>query len=88
MHCDCCDKLLNNVEATARWSSDDPLKLGEFVNMCVKCQSTLPKALQARIQIKDIDPNEGIEEIDEAPEYDDYDFDKDRLAGSDEWDDF
>lgn len=43
MHCDCCDQLLSEAEATARF-----VESGNFVNMCAECRSYLPKDLQWR----------------------------------------
>jgi hypothetical protein len=40
MHCDCCDKLLTDSEATAKFES------GEYVSMCTKCREYLPKELK------------------------------------------
>lgn len=41
MRCECCDRLLDDVEATARFAES-----GEFVNMCTKCRGWLPKELK------------------------------------------
>jgi hypothetical protein len=40
MHCDCCDRLLSDSEATARFES------GAYVSMCRKCSDFLPKEVR------------------------------------------
>lgn len=42
MRCDCCDKLLDEVEATAKFAEKDGSKPTRFVNMCRTCQGFLP----------------------------------------------
>jgi hypothetical protein len=41
MHCDCCDKLLTEAEASARF-----VETGNFVDMCSECRSYLPAGLK------------------------------------------
>lgn len=41
MHCECCDVLLDDVEATAKFAES-----GRYVGMCTKCQRFLPKELK------------------------------------------
>lgn len=41
MHCDCCDKLLDPEEQSAKFVEKDGTKT-RFVNMCRKCRSFLP----------------------------------------------
>ena len=49
MHCDCCDRLLNDHEATRKSKST-----GEYLNMCNKCLSTVDIDYESR---HDLDPN-------------------------------
>ena len=44
MHCDCCDRLLNEQETSDKFPS------GEYVNMCGECQKTLPPDVRNTIQ--------------------------------------
>lgn len=41
MHCDACDRLLSDEEATARFKSS-----GEFVMMCKPCRKWLPPEME------------------------------------------
>jgi hypothetical protein len=38
MRCECCNRQLDDVEATARFAES-----GNFVGMCTKCRKFLPK---------------------------------------------
>jgi hypothetical protein len=55
MHCDCCDRLLTDSEATAKFES------GAYVNMCTKCSSFLPKELRILTR-SDLEEEEDDEE--------------------------
>jgi uncharacterized metal-binding protein YceD (DUF177 family) len=41
MHCECCDVILNDEEATAKFADS-----GHYVSMCAKCRKHLPKDLK------------------------------------------
>lgn len=60
MHCDCCDKLLDEAEASARF-----VESGNFVNMCTECRSYLPRNLKWKTR-SDMERKE--READEAGE--------------------
>jgi hypothetical protein len=46
MHCECCDKLLSDKEATARFAPEKPEDRPRYVMMCGECQSFLPKSVK------------------------------------------
>lgn len=72
MHCDCCDKLLEDAEASARF-----VESGNYVNMCSECRSWLPKELKwqtrADLERKDLEEEDAdFKDPDLFPtEYDD-----------------
>lgn len=76
MHCDCCDHLLDDIEATARFT-----ETGNFVNMCKKCIRFLPKDLQINYR-NDLKGKEREEKEEQAAEDKLYDEDED---GYEEW---
>jgi uncharacterized metal-binding protein YceD (DUF177 family) len=41
MHCECCDVILNDEEATAKF-----VESGHYVSMCSQCRKHLPKDLK------------------------------------------
>lgn len=46
--CECCDKILNDSEATARFVGEDaPIR---YVGMCSKCRSFLPSCVQYTVR--------------------------------------
>jgi len=44
MRCECCDKLLSDVEATARFHNEDKDAPIRYVGMCKKCMTFLPES--------------------------------------------
>lgn len=46
MHCQCCDKLLTESEATAKFVEKDGSKPHRFVEMCNECLSFMPPDIQ------------------------------------------
>jgi hypothetical protein len=46
MRCECCDRVLSDLEATAKFVDEDGGAPTRFVNMCTKCQSFLPKEVR------------------------------------------
>lgn len=63
MHCDCCDKLLDNEEGTARFFDEDKNAEPRYVGMCRECRSFLPPSVRI-ITRKDFE-----NEQDEQPEF-------------------
>jgi hypothetical protein len=63
MRCDCCDKILSDKEATARFVDDDGTAT-RYVNMCTRCQGFLPS--ETRI-ITRPDLDNTVEEDYDAP---------------------
>ncbi len=64
MRCDCCDKLLNDSEATAKFTDS-----GNYVNMCSKCRGHLPKDLKITLR-KDFETQELIDPYVEEADHD------------------
>lgn len=56
MRCICCDKILNDFEATRK-----SIKTGEYLDMCSKCYSTIDKQVLTyeRYDLKDDDEDSG-----------------------------
>lgn len=52
MRCLCCDKILNDFEATRK-----SIRTGEYIDMCSKCYSTIDRDLLTyeRYDLKDED---------------------------------
>lgn len=65
MHCNCCDKLLNDAEATAKFVDEDGTAT-RYVEMCKKCRSFLPPDVRYVLR-KDLREEEYTEDL--------YDFD-------------
>lgn len=59
MHCDCCDKVLTDYEATLRYVSTE-----EFVNTCLKCLEGLNIEVKGNPALKR-KKDEAVEEIGE-----------------------
>lgn len=55
MRCECCDRPLNDSEATAKF-----VESGTYVNMCKSCRNTLPSdiAIRLRPDLKAEEPGE------------------------------
>jgi hypothetical protein len=64
MHCDCCDKLLEDAEATAKFVDADGTAT-RYVGMCKKCREFLPKEIK-------ISHRHDLERVDVNEEPDDY----------------
>lgn len=67
MHCNCCDKLLDNEESTARFVTErgEPLR---YVEMCRGCRSFLPP--EVRIITRQVfDESQDDVTVDEDDEY-------------------
>jgi hypothetical protein len=64
MRCTCCNKLLTEAEATAKFVDS-----GNYVDMCSGCREYLPKDLMISIR-KDLETTESYE--DTEPSVDDY----------------
>lgn len=45
MHCECCDALLDDVDATAKFTES-----GTYVNMCRACRKFLPRNLEVTLR--------------------------------------
>jgi uncharacterized protein with PIN domain len=50
MRCECCDKELNDSEATAKFVGPPESKLVRYVGMCKKCRSYLPPEVRYTIR--------------------------------------
>jgi hypothetical protein len=61
MHCDCCDRLLSDSEATAKFES------GAYVNMCTKCVGFLPKEVKilTRSDLENEEDDEFYDDLEE-----------------------
>lgn len=46
MRCDCCDRELNDSEATAKFVEPDGSKPTRYVGMCKECQSFMPPEIK------------------------------------------
>lgn len=46
MRCDCCDKILTDKEATARFFDEDANAPPRYVGMCSTCQRFLPPSVR------------------------------------------
>lgn len=46
MRCDCCDKILTDKEATAKFFDEDPKAPARYVMMCTTCQRFLPTSVR------------------------------------------
>lgn len=42
MRCECCNKILSDKEATARFFDEDKEAAPRYVGMCTECQGFLP----------------------------------------------
>lgn len=56
MRCECCNALLNDIDATAKFGD------GRFVNMCKKCREFLPKDVVVHVRA-DLDPTAPDEDL-------------------------
>jgi len=69
MRCTCCDRLLNDFEATRKSKTT-----GEYLDMCNKCVATVQDALDTEVR-QDLDeadiPDDEIQ-FDEELDYDHY----------------
>jgi hypothetical protein len=63
MRCDCCNRLLNDYEATIRHLETD-----DFVNTCITCLDGLGISWYGR---EDLNP---FDRVDEYDDYDDYEY--------------
>lgn len=57
MRCECCNALLSDVDATAKFGD------GRFVNMCKKCRDFLPKDVVVHVRA-DLDTTIPTEDFD------------------------
>jgi hypothetical protein len=46
IRCSCCDRILSDAEATAKFVEPDGSKPTRFVEMCTKCQGYLPPSVR------------------------------------------
>lgn len=67
MRCTCCNKQLNDEEATARFVDDDPAAPPRYVEMCKHCRSFLPKEIKLKLRH---DLQGKTEELDIEDEFD------------------
>lgn len=76
MHCECCDALLDDVDATARFTES-----GNYVNMCKKCRKFLPRNIEVTLR-NDLQRKTHEEEDGDLIDKDLYNEDED---GYEEW---
>lgn len=76
MHCECCNAMLEDIDATAKFTES-----GNYVNMCGKCRKFLPKDIGVTLR-HDLQRKEREEEDSEVNDKDLYNEDED---GYEEW---
>jgi hypothetical protein len=71
MRCECCNVLLTDSEATAKFAEPDGRKATRYVSMCNKCKEFLPKEIRilTRADLEEDETDE--DELDEEFENDD-----------------
>lgn len=67
MRCECCDRLLTDGEASAKFVEKDGSKPSRFVNMCRTCRSFLPPTIQYVVTQPDTNPEEEPDDDYEDP---------------------
>lgn len=63
MRCVCCDKILNDFEATRK-----SIRTGEYLDMCSKCYSTIDKTVLSyeRYDLKDEDEQDSWDDMESS----------------------
>jgi hypothetical protein len=67
MRCECCNKMLSDKEATARFAPTEKGEAPRYVNMCTECQGFLPPSVKILTRADLPDSQEG-----EKQEFGDY----------------
>lgn len=74
MRCECCDKLLSDSEATARFIDEDSTAPPRYVGMCTTCRGFLPPSVRIAVRHDFEDLNEDDFPFDSYSEDTDYDY--------------
>jgi hypothetical protein len=64
VRCNCCNKILEDVEATAKFVGS-----GEYAEMCRTCIKTLPPEVKVKFRSDFVDDEEDFEEEEEKDGY-------------------